>query len=428
MTCEIISIGNELLIGDTVNTNASWLGTLLTENGVEVTRIHTISDKLALVRETIRQSMADADLVITTGVLGPTHDDITKKAVQEVFGVEMKIHKPTLEFIKKVFAKRNIPFSKSNYYQAEVPVNADVLFNKQGTAPGLWFEEEGHSVAVLPGVPHEMKYLMQNRVLPKIEASTGGKEKRFSRYLLTAGVGESTLSDEIIGDLSKYLNDHLSVAYLPSPLGAHIRISGYGSSQREVENTMQPVLDFIYEQAKDVIVGEGKEFSLSEALGNLLREKKLQLATAESCTGGHISDTLTNIAGSSDYFSGGLITYSNKAKLSLLGVEEKDLKEHGAVSKVVALQMAKGATKGLEADIGISATGIAGPGGGSEDKPVGTVWIGYWSKTEHFAIKALFTNDRLINKERTTAVAMETVRRRLLGIERLPYDLKAHFI
>lgn len=428
MTCEIISIGNELLIGDTVNTNASWLGTFLTDHGVEVSRIHTISDKLALLRETIRQSISDADLVITTGGLGPTHDDITKKAVQEVFGVEMTIHEPTLEFIKEVFAKRNIPFSKSNYFQAEVPENAEVLFNKQGTAPGLWFDEQEHRLAVLPGVPHEMKYLMQKRVLPKIEAFTGGNEKRFSRYVLTAGVGESTLSDEIIGDLSDYLNDHISVAYLPSPLGARIRVSGYGATQREVEETMQPVLDFIHRQAGEVIVGEGKEFTLSEALGKLLRERSLKLATAESCTGGHLSNTLTDIPGSSDYFTGGLVTYSNSAKMSLLGVKKNDINEHGAVSKAVALQMAVGAAKALGADIGISTTGIAGPGGGSADKPVGTVWVGYCSREEHFALKALFTNDRLINKERTTAVAMETVRRRLLGIDTLPYDLKPHFV
>lgn len=428
MTCEIISIGNELLIGDTVNTNASWLGAFLTEHGVEVTRIHTIGDQLPLVKEAIAQGLEDADLVITTGGLGPTHDDITKKAVQDLFDVEMKLHEPTLNFIKAIFEKRNIPFSKSNYHQAEVPANAEVMFNKQGTAPGMWIEEKGHHLAVLPGVPHEMKYLMQHKVLPKIEAFTGGKEKRFSRYLLTAGAGESTLSDEIIGDLSDYLNNHLSVAYLPSPQGARIRISGYGSSEKEVVETMQPVMDYILEQGGGVIVGEGKEYSLSEAVGELLRESNLTLAAAESCTGGYLSNILTDITGSSDYFPGGVITYSNSAKVQMLNVNEQDLNRHGAVSKPVALQMAKGAAKRFEADIGISATGIAGPGGGTEDKPVGTVWIGYWSQEEHFALQALFTNDRLINKERTAAVALDTVRRRLLGIEKMPYDLKPHFV
>lgn len=427
MTGIIISIGNELLIGDTVNTNASWLGKFLTEQGIEVLRIHTISDNLALVRNIIGESLEEADLVITTGGLGPTHDDVTKKAVQELFNVEMVVHKPTLSFIKNIFEKRNIPFSKSNYEQAEVPVNAEVLFNNQGTAPGLWFEENDTHMAVLPGVPYEMKQLVKDKVKPKLDTLTGGNEKRFSRYILTAGVGESTLSDNIIGDLDSYLNDHLSVAYLPSPQGARIRISGYGSSEEEVDEYIEPVVKHIYDKASEFIVGEGKEFTLSEAVGNILREHSLTLAVAESCTGGLVADSITNVAGSSDYFLGGMVSYSNKAKIELLDVSKKDIENFGAVSKAVALQMAKGAANKFGADIGISTTGIAGPGGGTEEKPVGTVWIGYWSKEKHFAIKALFTNDRLINKERSTAVALEIVRRKVLGYESLPYELKPQF-
>lgn len=427
MTGIIISIGNELLIGDTVNTNASWLGKFLTEQGIEVLRIHTISDNLALVRNIIGESLEEADLVITTGGLGPTHDDVTKKAVQELFNVEMVVHKPTLSFIKKIFEKRNIPFSKSNYEQAEVPVNAEVLFNNQGTAPGLWFEENDTHMAVLPGVPYEMKQLVKDKVKPKLDTLTGGNEKRFSRYILTAGVGESTLSDNIIGDLDSYLNDHLSVAYLPSPQGARIRISGYGSSEEEVDEYIEPVVKHIYDKASEFIVGEGKEFTLSEAVGNILREHSLTLAVAESCTGGLVADSITNVAGSSDYFLGGMVSYSNKAKIELLDVSKKDIENFGAVSKAVALQMAKGAADKFGADIGISTTGIAGPGGGTEEKPVGTVWIGYWSKEKHFAVKALFTNDRLINKERSTAVALEIVRRKVLGYESLPYELKPQF-
>lgn len=424
MTCEIISIGNELLIGDTINTNASWMGQFLTEHGIEVTRIHTIGDRLSPVKSVIKQSLEDADLVITTGGLGPTHDDITKKAVQEVFEVNMVMHKPTLAFIKKIFKKRNIPFSKSNYHQAEVPANTEVLFNEQGTAPGLWVEEKGYRLAVLPGVPFEMKYLMREKVLPKIQKFTGGKEKRFSRYILTAGIGESTLSDKVIGELDGFLNDHISVAYLPDLQGARIRVSGYGTSQEQVTQSMQPVIDHIYKKAGDVIVGEGRELTLSGALGALFREEKLTIAIAESCTGGHLADTLTDTPGSSDYFLGGIITYSNRAKGQLLDVNEEDLQQYGAVSKPVSLQMAKQAAAKFGADIGISTTGIAGPGGGTNEKPVGTVWIGYWSQEHHFALKALFTNDRKINKERTTAVALETIRRNVLGMKAMPYNLK----
>ena len=427
MTGIIISIGNELLIGDTVNTNASWLGKFLTDQGIEVIRIHTISDDLGLVRNTIGESLAEADLVITTGGLGPTHDDVTKKAVQDLFGAEMTIHKPTLGFIKKIFEKRNIPFSKSNYEQAEVPGNAEVLFNQQGTAPGLWFEENESLLAVLPGVPYEMKELATHKVKAKLDKLTGGNEQRFSRYILTTGVGESTLSDNVIGNLDSFLNDNLAVAYLPSPQGTRIRISGYGHSEEEVNEHMKPVVDHIYERASELIVGEGKEFTLSEALGNILRERGLTLAVAESCTGGYVADSITNIAGSSDYFMGGMVTYSNRAKMDLLEVPDDVLKKSGAVSKPVALKMARSAASKFGADIGISTTGIAGPGGGTEEKPVGTVWIGYWSEKKHFAVRALFTNDRLINKERSSAVALEIVRRSVLGYEALPYDLKPQF-
>lgn len=427
MTGKIISIGNELLIGDTVNTNASWIGQFLTAHGVEVTGIYTIGDDLGLVESTISRCLEEADLVITTGGLGPTHDDMTKKAVQNLFRVEMILHEPTLNFIKKMFKKRNIPFSKSNYHQAEVPANAEVLFNKQGTAPGMWFEEKGKRLAVLPGVPYEMKKLMQQKILPKIEGFTGGKEKRYSRYILTAGIGESTLSDEMVGDLDSFLNENLSVAYLPGPQGARIRINGYGTSEEEVKKRMTPVVDHIYSRASEVIVGEGKEYSLSEAVGDLLREQRLTLAIAESCTGGQVADTITDIPGSSDYLLGAMVTYSNEAKMSLLDVSVEDLKKYGAVSKPVALQMAKAVAEKFGADIGISTTGIAGPDGGSDEKPVGTVWVGFWSKEQHFALKALFTSDRLINKERSTAVALETVRRCVLGNATMPYDLKPQF-
>lgn len=426
MTCEIISIGNELLIGDTVNTNANWLGTLLTGHGIELTQIHTVGDDLTTVTSAIRQSLEKADLVITTGGLGPTHDDITKKAVQQLFDADMVIHEPTLNFIKKIFKKRNIPFSKSNYYQAEVPAGSEVLFNKQGTAPGLWMEKNGHRLVILPGVPYEMKHLMEDKVIPRIKAFTGDRDKRYSRYILTAGVGESTLSDELIGDLGHLLNDRISIAYLPSPQGARIRISAYGSSQDEVNRLMEPAVAHIYSRAEGVIVGEGKEYTLSEALGTLLRKEGQTLAVAESCTGGHVADTITDIPGCSDYFLGEMVTYTNRSKAALLGVRSEDLQKHGAVSLPVALQMSRGVASAFGADIGISTTGIAGPSGGSKEKPVGTVWIGYWSKKRHFALKALFTNDRLINKERTTAVALETVRRQLLGLDSMPYDLKPH--
>jgi len=426
MQCQIVSIGNELLIGDTVNTNASWLGEALTETGVEVTHIHTIGDDFKKMKSVLKSAIAEADLVITTGGLGPTHDDITKQAITELLGCELVINEEILNFIKKVFKKRNIPFSKSNYHQAEVPDCCEVLFNTQGTAPGMWFDREEAKLAVLPGVPYEMKHLMNEKVLPKLRSINGDTEFRYSHYITTAGVGESTLSDEIIGDFGDLLPADVTVAYLPSPQGTRIRISAYGTSREDITTNIEPVLTFIKQQAGMLIIGEGKEITLPKALGEVLVDHDLHLATAESCTGGYVANAITDIPGSSRYFTGGVNAYSNEVKINQLGVNRDTIENFGAVSKQVALQMAEGAGSKLGADIGISTTGVAGPGGGSDKKPVGTVWIGYHSNTEHFALKAQFTNDRLINKERSSAVALEMVRRCILDIDEMPYGLKKH--
>lgn len=424
MQCQIISIGNELLTGDTENTNASWIGRFLTENGLEVTRIHTISDDVNLVKRTIRQSLVEASLVITTGGLGPTHDDLTKKAVTELFDCDFISHEPTLEYIRKIFQQRNIPFTKSNHHQADVPDCCEVLFNKQGTAPGMWFDREEGKLAVLPGVPHEMKYLVKHHILPKLKEMKELRQYQHSRYILTAGIGESTLSDEIIGDLSSFLNDSVNVAYLPGVQGNRIRVSGYGTSGKEAEKNIQPVVEHILSRAGNLVVGEGKELTLSEAVGKKLRKKDLNIAIAESCTGGSLANTVTDIPGSGDYMIGGVIAYANEVKMKLLGVSEEMLRNHGAVSREVALQMARGIADRFETDLGVSTTGVAGPGGGSKEKPVGTVWIGFWSNNQHFAVKARFTDDRLINKARTVAVALDIIRRSVSGISEMPYGLK----
>ncbi len=424
MKVQIISIGNELLIGDTINTNASWLGEFLTGLGFTVTQVHTISDELDLIKKTIKVAMEESEVVICTGGLGPTHDDMTKKAVAELFDVGYKLHQESLDYIKSLFEKRNIPFSKSNYSQAEVPENAEVLFNKAGTAPGMWFES-GNYLAVLPGVPYEMKYLMKKRVAPKLREAFGDIGYLYSHYIKTAGIGESTLSDQVLGDLSEYFRNGVSLAYLPSPGGVTLRLNGKGGTKEEAKENLQKLRDVIFQKAGKFIYGEGKDFSLSEAVGELLKQKGLKIAVAESCTGGLIANTFTDVAGSSDYFDGGIVSYANHVKVKQLGVSQDVLDSAGAVSKEVALQMAKGVAEKLDTDIGISTTGIAGPGGGTEEKPVGTVWMGYYQKKEaHFAIKAMFTKDRLMNKERTKMVLLEITRRMLKEIETMPYDLK----
>ncbi|MDR9419820.1 competence/damage-inducible protein A [Gracilimonas sp.] len=424
MKAQIISIGNELLIGDTVNTNASWLGEFLTGLGFTVTRVHTISDGLQIIKDTLNQAISESDLIICTGGLGPTHDDMTKKAVAELFDVGYKLDEQTLEYVKSMFKKRNIPFSKSNYSQAEVPENAEVLFNKAGTAPGMWFNEDC-CIAVLPGVPYEMKYLMEKKVSEKLREVFGDIGYVYSHYIKTAGIGESTLSDEVLGDLSNHFQNGVSLAYLPAAGGVTLRLNGHGSTKEEAKQYVQALKDIIYQKAGKYIYGEGKDYSISEAVGKLLKEQGIRISVAESCTGGLIANTFTDVPGSSNYFKGGIISYANEVKVNQLGVSEKDLVGVGAVSKEVALQMAKGVAERLGTEIGISTTGIAGPGGGTEEKPVGTVWMGFYKKgEEHFAIKAMFTKDRLINKERTKMVLLEATRRILAGIEEMPYDLK----
>jgi nicotinamide-nucleotide amidase len=421
----IISIGNELLIGDTINTNASWLGGLLTEQGFYVEQVFTIPDDYDIIFSKVKDSLHQADVTVVTGGLGPTHDDITKKVMVDLFDSKLIENREVLDYIKKIFERRGFNFSRANAAQALVPKNCDVLFNNKGTAPGMWFEKEGNALIVLPGVPNEMKFLMEKRALPRIHDLFPDREVWATRYFKTAGVPESTLSERV-GDLDEFVNNGVGVAYLPGPAGVTIRISANADTLQQAEGKLIKLKNLLYEKAGDVIFGEGKNLRLEEVTGKILTDNKLTIAAAESCTGGLLSSKITDIPGSSDYMKGGIVAYGNEIKISALNVKEKDLEKDGAVSKNVALQMAKGVAEKMGADIGVSATGIAGPGGGTDEKPVGTVWMGFWIEGDHFAIKAVLSNDRLLNKERTVMIILETVRRRLLGVNELPYQLKPH--
>ncbi|MDZ7756580.1 competence/damage-inducible protein A [Rhodohalobacter sp.] len=421
----VISIGNELLIGDTINTNASWLGGLLTEQGFYVEQVSTIPDDYDLIFEKAKDSLHKADITVVTGGLGPTHDDITKKVMVDLFETQLVENSEVLEFIKSIFERRGFKFSPSNAAQALVPENCDVLFNNKGTAPGMWFEKNGNALIVLPGVPTEMKFLMEKRALSKIHALFPDRDVWATRYFKTAGVPESTLSEQI-GNLDEFVNNGVGVAYLPGPAGVTIRISASADTKKQAEGKLTTLKDLLYEKAGNVIFGEGKNLKLEEVTGKILTDNKLTIAAAESCTGGLLSSKITDIPGSSAYMKGGIVAYENAIKISELNVSGKDLEKDGAVSKNVALQMAKGVAEKMKADIGVSATGIAGPDGGTDEKPVGTVWMGFWIKGDHFAIKAVLSNDRLLNKERTVMIILETVRRRLQGMDELPYQLKPH--
>lgn len=424
MKAQLISIGNELLIGDTINTNASWMGQFLSELGIDVTKVQTISDDKDQIKETILESMKESDLVITTGGLGPTHDDITKTCIAELFNAKLLKDESVEEYIRELFKSRNIPFSESNTWQAMVPDNCEVLFNKVGTAPGMWFQENDCYLAVLPGVPYEMKYLMKRQVASKLREVSDSIGFIHTEYIKVAGIGESTLSDQVLGNVSEFLSQYVSLAFLPSFGQVTLRITGKGETKKEAIERSEKLIKLVKEKASQFIYGTSKEVTISEAVGEILESRNLTISTAESCTGGLIASNITDISGSSAYMLGGIVSYANSVKVNQLGVKQEHLDSVGAVSKEVALQMAKGVAENLGSDIGISTTGIAGPNGGTDDKPVGTVWIGFYGLGQHFAVRALFTRDRLVNKERTAVITLEIVRRMLMGIDELPYALK----
>jgi len=268
-----------------------------------------------------------------------------------------------------------------------------------------------------------MKYLTENEIRPRLDTFFPDRPARSVQYFHTAGVPESTLSDGVIGDLTPFLNNGLEVAYLPNPGGVKMRVSYHGDHPEKANAEMAKFRQMILDKAGDVIYGEGRERELPAALGDLLREKGETISVAESCTGGHLANAITDIPGCSDYMLGGVIAYSNSVKVNQLSVSPDDLEQHGAVSKQVALQMAKGVAQLTGSTIGVSTTGVAGPGGGTAEKPVGTVWMGFWTGKEHFALKAMFTDNREINKQRTTMVVLETIRRKLCGVQSYPYNL-----
>lgn len=423
----ILSIGNELLIGDTINTNASWLGDFFYQRGVDVSECLTIGDSEQAIIEGLTSALAKAELVIITGGLGPTHDDITKKTLAKYFNVGFKRDIAVLAHVEALFSKRGILMQPINIMQADIPENADVLFNDLGTAPGMWFQVNAKQAVVsLPGVPYEMKFLTQERVWPKLTEVFGLQSGIRKTYFRTAGIGESSLSEQRLPNLVQLLDENkaVSVAYLPSAGEVKLRVTTVAENLEEAEKLAEPVEKYIKDQITDLIYSFDRNEELPEALGKLLIDKGLTIASAESCTGGAIASAITDVPGSSAYFLGSVIAYQNDLKCQILNVDKRDIEQFGAVSKQVALQMAKGVAALTKADVGISTTGVAGPGGGTEEKPVGTVWIGIWTKDHHFAIKAFLSKDRLVNKVRATKLAIEAVRRVLLGKEVMPFELK----
>lgn len=410
MIAEIIAIGDELLIGQVVNTNASWLGEQLSRVGVPVRFMTTVGDNGDDIRAALKLACTRADFVIATGGLGPTHDDITKKVVMDFFEAGPLVQdEKVLAHVRGIFTRRNIPMAPVNEEQALVPRHAKVLWNANGTAPGLLFEKNGTYCAVMPGVPFEMKSITTSGVLPFLRERANGQIIRH-RTVRTFGIAESNLSEKL-APISE-LEQHCKLAFLPSYFGVNLRITVAGQEQNEVERRVKTVEEIILAKTGKYVYGYDDD-SLEEVVGRMLKEQKVTLGLAESCTGGLLAHRFTNVSGSSEFFLRGYVTYSNAAKIELLGVPEEIIAQHGAVSEACALAMAAGVKKMSRSDYGVAITGIAGPSGGTPEKPVGTVWIGLASPQRVSAKHFLFANDRIVNKERFAQAGLAMLYRAL---------------
>jgi competence/damage-inducible protein CinA-like protein len=419
MNGEIITIGDELLIGQVVNTNQAYIAGKLNEVGIYVERMTTIGDSEEKILTAFREGLERYDVICVTGGLGPTHDDITKNVVCKFFGTDLIQNSSVLERVKKLMAGRNISWTKSAEDQALVPRSCTVIDNKNGTAPGMLFEPPATPPSkyfiVMPGVPYEMQGMMDDWIVPYFAGKNLGTVVRH-RTLKTTGIPESFLATEI-GDVNNILDPDGSttLAFLPSPMGTRLRITVRDYKDESAGAKLNATERKIREKVEKYIYSSSDK-DLEDVVGDLLKEKKLTLAVAESCTGGLIANRITNVSGSSEYFERGYVTYSNRSKIETLSVPADILDQRGAVSKEVAEAMASGVRKNSGADIGISTTGIAGPTGGTPEKPVGLIYIGYADATGSLAMKFNFGDNRLRFKERASQAALELLRRKLLKI------------
>ena len=375
MNVEIVTIGDELLLGFTVDTNSGFLGRELANLGITVARHTTCGDDIGIIVETLREALNRTGTVITTGGLGPTADDMTIEAVARLFDRELVRDDAIAHWLEQRWTsfRRSGAMPQSNYKQAMIPRGAEIVANPVGSAPGvLVTDERGRWVATLPGVPREARAMFTESLRPRLAALAGDATVVRSVTLRTVGIGESSIADEL-GELGKGVNG-LSLAFLPGIAGVDLRLTARGLSSADADAALAEGSRILREKLGNVIYG-GTGSSLASVVIDLCRAEAMRIAVAESCTGGMLGSHITDVPGASDVFHGGLIAYDNRVKRQLLGVLDSDLAEQGAVSEPVALQMAKGIRVRLGTEIGVSITGIAGPGGGTEEKPVGTVWI-----------------------------------------------------
>jgi nicotinamide-nucleotide amidase len=413
MKAHIITIGDEILIGQTINTNAAFIGEKLTNLQIQITASSVVPDNEKIILKEFERAFHSNDLVLVTGGLGPTHDDVTRKCVVEFFKTELVENDEVLDDIKRFFEARGRILTNTNRGQALVPKVATPIRNSRGTAPGYWIEEKKKIFVCMPGVPYEMKNMMESFVLPKLEKRHERKSFIVINNLLSTGIPESMLFDRL-GDMTELLQG-AKMAFLPSQFGVKMRITVECTTEDEASNKLDEIEQKIRAKVGRYIYGKNED-TLESVVAKLLIDRGLKLAVAESCTGGLINNRLTNISGSSQFLERGIVAYSNAAKVELLHVSENTIQKYGAVSLEVARQLAEGVKAISGSDIGLSATGIMGPTGGTENKQVGLVYIGICDSNICTAKEFKFGDDRLLNKDRTSQAALDMLRKNLLGI------------
>jgi len=408
----ILTVGDEICIGQIVNSNASWIASSVTTLGAEVLTHVSVRDNAAEMKQALTNLINISDFVIITGGLGPTHDDITKPVLVEYFNDELEFHNESYENVLAFLRQRKIEPTERNRQIAFLPKTCTVLRNSVGTAPGMLFNFAGKGIAALPGVPSEMKSIMTSSVLPIIAQNIklSAQEVVLYKTLQTTGIPESILAEKI-GDVNEFLNGG-SLAFLPSYKGVRLRIGVSGLDFDNCRKELDRIERHIKDRAGEYIFAV-TEKSLVAIVGELLAFNKMTIAVAESCTGGLLGAEFTSIAGSSEYFIGGVIAYSNAIKERILGVSPKTLDDFGAVSEETAREMAENVRLRFASDIGVSITGIAGPGGGTEEKPVGTVWIGYSDNEQTLALNYNLGNDRNTNREKAVGNALDLLYKKL---------------
>ncbi len=416
MQAEIISIGDEILIGQTINTNAAWMGEHLNTIGIRVHRTTAIADSKEEIVNMLEEALSRSSLVLITGGLGPTKDDVTKKTLAEYFNMPLEIDAETLERVSTFFRSRGLPVLKVNEDQALMPKGCTVLHNLRGTANGMWFEKDGKVIVSMPGVPYEMEWLMENEVFPRV-LDFFKRPSIVHRTILTTGVGESFLADQISAWEDSLEELNIKLAYLPSPGAVKLRMSAYGGGSEvelksQIEKKERELLEIIGEH----VFGFEKD-TLASVVGKKLIAEKAMIAVAESCTGGMISHLITDIPGSSSYFLGGLITYNEKIKIAELGVSPELIAEHTVYSEEVALAMASCAVKTFGADYAVSTTGVAGPDD-SDGVKVGTIWVAAANKERAVCTKLRLGKSRERNIIMASNAALNLLRKEFLQINR----------